>query len=80
MDCAFGVQFVLRTFNLSFGRSICPSDVQLAFGVQVARAFGRLPVIPFLIEHGFDGFSRIMDTSLFDIQHSTFDILTGDRW
>ncbi len=51
-----------------------------AFGVQVARAFGRLPVIPFLIEHGFDGFSRIMDTSLFDIQHSTFDILTGDRW
>ncbi len=58
-------------FNLSFGRSTCLRRSS-AFGVQVARAFGRLPVIPYLIGHGFDGFSRIMDTSLFDIQHSIF--------
>jgi len=41
--------FVLRTFNLSFGRSICPSDVQmpsafnLSFGRSTCPADVQLP-------------------------------------
>ena len=30
--CPVGVQFVLRTFSLSYGRSICPTDVHLSYG------------------------------------------------